>query len=85
MMLRADVESYVRRDWHAVEAAKGAFWAEQKRRLTARELFMIVDAFRAEIRSARPNWPSSEDRADDLESHRRLGEQLRRVRAHTSR
>lgn len=84
-MNRAEIEGFLRRDWQAVQASKDVFWARQKQSLGTQAIFSIVDTFREEIRALRPEWPSPRDRQEDLESHRLLGERLRRVHAHTGR
>jgi hypothetical protein len=78
---RADVESYLHRDWRTVAAAKTRFWIERKAEMSPLELLAAVDRFRSSQRALRPDWPSEAERAADLEAHVRLSERLRRVGA----
>jgi hypothetical protein len=84
-MNREDIQGFLNRDWRAVEAAKGAFWARQKESLGTAAVFSIVDSLRDEIRALRPEWPSPRDRHEDLESHRVVGERIRCVDANACR
>ncbi|HEX9798582.1 MAG TPA: hypothetical protein VGC00_00280 [Thermoanaerobaculia bacterium] len=84
-MNRAEIESYLRRDWRSVAAAKSAHWAERKSRGSFGELFAVVSRLRQAIVARRPEWPTASDRAADLEAHRALSERLRRVDGQPSR
>jgi hypothetical protein len=75
---RADLRSYVQRDWALLAELKQAQWLAQ-RRLGPALAMRIADDLRRQVRAARPDWPSDEERAADLEAHIRVGEILRRA------
>jgi hypothetical protein len=77
---RNAIREFVRRDWVRVDDAKTANWKEQKRGRSAAELLAIGANLFAYARSLRPDWPSAEDRTEDLAVHLRVSEALRAVR-----
>ena len=80
-MRREDLIAFARRDWASVASAKDRFWIEQKRRMTATEALQLAEALRSSVISRRGDWPSDDERRDDLETHVRVSESLRRARA----
>ena len=79
-MERADLEAFLNRDWGAIQALKERFWVERKRQLTPDEALRIGDALRQQARALRPDWPSDEERQEDLAHHVRVSALLRSVR-----
>ena len=79
LVKRADVESYLRRDWAGAAERKAAFWAERKARLTPLEALRLGDDLRRQVCSLRPGWPSAEERLEDLAVHLKVSELLRRA------
>jgi hypothetical protein len=77
---RSAIREFVRRDWSRVEAAKTAFWRGRKHGRTAAELLAAGEELRRYALSLRPEWPSAQDRAEDLAVHLRVSEALRAVR-----
>ncbi len=67
------------RDWAAVAAAKDAAWLEARRTDGVAGALRVADALRAQVRSSHPRWPSDEDRAEDMSTHVRVAEVLRRA------
>lgn len=79
MLRKEDVIAYARRDWAAFERMKRERWAEQRAHMTAGEVLRMGDELRDYVRSRRPDWPTSEDRQNDLAVHIRVSEILCRV------
>lgn len=80
-MRREDLIAFARRDWTSLASAKDRFWVQQKRQMTASEALHLADALRSSVVSRRADWPSDDERRNDLEMHVRVSESLRRVRA----
>jgi len=73
------IQSYVSRDWAAVRESKDAFWAARIARLGPIEGLRIADELRRQVARQNPDWPSGEERQDDLAAHARFSELLRRA------
>jgi hypothetical protein len=78
-MNRADIRSFVGRDWSAVERMKARFWLDERRRLTPTDVLAIGDDLRRHVRSLRPDWPDAVEQAADRAVHLRVSEALRAV------
>ena len=76
-MISRGIRDYVRRDWQLARRAKDAFWAERIARLGPTEGIRIADELRRQVQRQNPEWPSAEERRQDLEAHLRLSELLR--------
>lgn len=74
-----DLQAYATRDWDQVAREKERWWAERGRELTPAEKIRIGDMLRRHAQALRPDWPSPEERREDLETHIRVSEALRRV------
>ena len=72
-----DVRSYVGRDWQALAAVKDEAWIEQRRSGGVAGALRLADELRREVMALRPDWPSEDDRAEDLATHSRVAEILR--------
>jgi hypothetical protein len=79
MATAGERRKYVRRDWSVLQRAKNEFWLEQRRGMPAVEALRIADTLRAQVRAARPDWPTAAARAADLAAHVRLAEVLARA------
>lgn len=75
-----EIRAYAGRDWALLEAAKRGHWAERKRTLSPAEALEVADALRRHVRAIRPDWPSQEERAADIERHAWVSACLCRVR-----
>lgn len=84
-MTRAEILAFARRDWAAVEAAKGEDWARRKATMSAGRLLGTADALRRAVACLRPDWPSRVEREADLAAHAALSAQLRRVGSSSAR
>jgi len=80
-MRREDLIAFARRDWRSVARMKERFWVDQKRHMTPAEALRLADDLRSSVTSRRDDWPSEDERRSDLETHARVSESLRRVRA----
>jgi hypothetical protein len=78
-MTKSEVESFLGRDWASVQRLKADFWAEQKQRLTPEEILRVGEELWQTARQLHPDWPSPEDRREDLETHIRVSAALRSV------
>jgi hypothetical protein len=73
------IRAYLARDWDAARAGKRTYWRDRLDRGGLAEALRVTDQLRAWIRSIDPDWPSKEDREEDLETHRRVAETLARA------
>ena len=71
---------FLSRDWDLVARAKEQYWAERKRRLGLVEVLRVMSELREHARALRPEWPTPEERAEDLQVHQRVAEALSKVR-----
>lgn len=74
-----DLRAFAARDWDLVAREKERWWAERGRELSAAEKLRIGDMLRRHAKRLRPDWPSPEERRQDLETHARVAEALRSV------
>lgn len=79
-MRKEDLIAFAGRDWEAIAALKRSRWAEQKSRMTAAEALAVGDRLREHVKALHPDWPTEEQRRDDLAVHIRVSESLRRVK-----
>lgn len=77
-MRKEDIIAFAQRDWEAIAERKRRYWAENA--MTADERLHIADELRRHARELHPDWPTPEQREEDLATHVRVGEALRRVR-----
>jgi hypothetical protein len=75
---REDIIAFATRDWDAIAEHKRRYWTDQA--LTADEKLRIADELRRYAYELHPDWPTAEQREEDLATHVRVGEALRRVR-----
>jgi len=70
----------MRRDWSRIAELKRSRWADRRRRLGPAEGVRVAGEIYAQVRKARPDWPSDESRRADLRHHVALAERLRAAR-----
>lgn len=80
-MKRAVLEAYVQRDWRRIQRLKERYWPERKAVLSPAEALAVADALRRLGQALRPDWPTPDERREDLAMHQRVSECLRRVPA----
>lgn len=78
-MDREALRQFARRDWSAVATSKTHHWRALKRSRSAADVLTIADRMRLHARQLRPEWPTPQQRLDDLRVHQRVGEALRAV------
>ena len=77
----AELRAFALRDRSAVADAKTAYWVAWKRKHGAAGAIAMADMLRRQVKAARPDWPSSQERREDLRIHARVSAMLRRVPA----
>lgn len=77
----SDLARFAQRDWSALAELKADYWASMKAREGAGEGLLIADELRRHAQRLHPDWPSDEDRQEDLEVHIRVSAALRSVQA----
>ncbi|MGZ8781360.1 MAG: hypothetical protein ACXW31_15685 [Thermoanaerobaculia bacterium] len=77
-MKKEDIIAFARRDWASLAEAKERYWAKRKSSMTPGEALRLGDALRADAEKLRRRGPTSEERAEDLLTHERVAEMLRR-------
>lgn len=78
-MDRDSLRQFVRRDWPAVARSKARFWHDLKGRRSLAEVLSVANQLRSYAKRLRPDWPTPQQRFDDLLVHQRVGEALRAV------
>lgn len=68
-MDREAILAFARREWSRVEALKREHWASQFRDRGPTAGLRAGDMLREYASRARPDWPTEQDRADDLAHH----------------
>lgn len=76
MALADGLREYLARDWAAVRESKERYWSEE---LSAADRIRLADSLRLAVLVATPDWPSEEDRVDDLDAHEQLAGRIRRA------
>lgn len=78
-MDRNALQAFARRDWSAVTTSKTRHWQALKRERSAAEVLAVADRMRVHAQHLRPDWPTPQQRLDDVRVHQRVGEALRAV------
>lgn len=75
----AALRAYVDRDWEAGARDDERSWIEQARRQGPAGGIRIAAELRRQVLAMRPDWPSQRERDEDLATHLRVIDALRRV------
>jgi len=75
-MTKADLIAFARRDWVALEDEKARTWHERKLSLGVDGALRLADELRRHVVAVRPDWPTPDERAEDLRHHVRVTEAL---------
>lgn len=75
----AALRAFCERRWDLVREQKLAHWAEQTRTKGARAGIEAGEALWMHTRSIDPQWPTEEQRREDLQHHLELSARMRRV------
>jgi hypothetical protein len=78
-VITREIQSYVSRDWAAARESKDTFWALRIARLGPIEGLRIADELRRQVIRQNPEWPTDQERHDDIAAHARLSGLLRRA------
>jgi hypothetical protein len=70
---------FVQRDWTSPARAKARYWRDWKRRHGPAAGIRMADELRRQVLLVRPDWPSPSERREDLATHLRVIDALRRV------
>jgi hypothetical protein len=68
-MEREDLRAYAQRAWHVAEALKQEHWVREVAERGSLVTFEASQALWEHMRSLRPDWPSPEERHEDLAHH----------------
>lgn len=79
-MRKEDLIAFATRDWKAIAALKRSRWATLKSRMTPAEALEVGDQLREHMKALQPDWPTKEQRQEDMAVHIRVSESLRRVK-----
>ena len=74
-----DVRAFARRDWEAIAAAKNEAWLALRQARGIDGALAHADELLRQAREMRSDWPSEEERSEDLAVHTRVSEALRRA------
>ncbi|MBI5628940.1 MAG: hypothetical protein HY953_08475 [Candidatus Rokubacteria bacterium] len=74
-----DARDYVHRGWGAAEALKQEHWAREFARRGPGATLEASEALWEHMRLLRPDWPSDEERHEDLAHHLALKRAIDRV------
>lgn len=75
------LRQFALRDWSAVATSKARHWRTLKTGRSAADVLAIADRMRIHAQQLRPEWPTPQQRLDDVRVHQRVGEALRAVAA----
>jgi hypothetical protein len=70
--------------WDLLAEYKDAYWRERKK-LGLREALRVVDSLRTQAQFFFPDWPTPEDREQDLQTHIRIARTARETAGATER
>lgn len=70
---------FLDRPWDELEVSETDHWRRRKAERGPGEGLRIAEELRAHVLAVRPDWPSDEERAEDLAVHARVAAELRRV------
>jgi len=73
------LREFARRDWGASARAKELYWADWKREHGPAAGIRVAAELRRQVLAARPDWPSESERQEDLATHLRMIEVIRRA------
>ena len=63
------IRRYAQRPWARIEASKREHWARQRDEHGAGSAVLAAHALWLHMRRVRPDWPTEEERAQDLADH----------------
>ena len=78
-MDRNALRQFARRDWSAVATSKTRHWRTLKTDRSTADVLALADRMRMYTQQIRPEWPTPQERLEDVRVHQRVGEALRAV------
>jgi hypothetical protein len=78
-MDREAIRAFAQRRWAEAEEAKREYWARRFRAGGSAETLRAAQALWQHVRRVRPDWPTPQDRADDLAHHTELKRRIDRI------
>ncbi len=78
-MDRNALRQFADRNWLTVATSKTRHWRTLKTARFAADVLAIADRMRVHAQQVRPEWPTPQQRLDDVRVHQRVGEALRAV------
>jgi hypothetical protein len=78
-----DFRAFLDRDWSAAARSKERYWLDYKRTHGVAAAVRLADGLRQQVLAVRPDWPSAEEREEDLATHLRVIDVIRRVPVRT--
>ncbi|MBK6518096.1 MAG: hypothetical protein IPM79_30425 [Polyangiaceae bacterium] len=75
----SSLRAFAGRDWRALAESKEAYWLERKRAEGPAAGVRAAEALLAQVRRARPDWPSEAEREEDRRMHLFVAEVTARV------
>jgi hypothetical protein len=76
---RDDLLAYLRRDWDSLAEANAEHWAAVRRRFGPSEGVRVAAMLRLQALAEHPEWPTADQREEDLACHVRVVGILARV------
>ena len=64
-----DLRTYAQRAWHVAEALEQEHWARELAQRGPLATFAASQALWAHMRAVRPDWPTDDERHQDLADH----------------
>jgi hypothetical protein len=77
----AALRAYAERDWASAARDDERSWIEQAQRQGPAGGIRVAAELRRQVLAMRPDWPSARERDEDLATHLRVIDALRRVPA----
>ncbi|MBX3247212.1 MAG: hypothetical protein KF901_08530 [Myxococcales bacterium] len=74
-----DLRRFASRPWSEASTLKAEYWAARKRVEGAAVGLEVSRALYEQMRARRPDWPSVQEREEDLLTHIRVAAELRHV------
>jgi hypothetical protein len=73
------LRDFIDRDWASASRDKERYFRDYKREHGPAAGLRMADELRRQVLAVRPDWPSAEERAEDLATHLRVIDVLRRA------
>jgi hypothetical protein len=78
------ITEFQHRDWALLAREKRRYWADRLAAADPEQCLVIGEGLRQEALAVHPDWPSPEERLEDLKAHEALSELMRHAAAKRS-